>query len=556
MKKFLSVVLFCFFFSFLFAQNPAQINQNSKNTGVAQSVLHPTSTEGTAGKWINSNNEPGSCLQKLMQVTGGVKRISSPGDIVYLPDTVIERYGVPAIDSTRYIFIYNSLGLLKRGMIEKSGTSANEQLVNNELDTCTYDAKGNKLSVMIRLWANGAWTNSSLDEYTYDVNGYILSESEATWQNGHWTNLSRNTYTYDAMGNKLTALYEQWLNNQWTYSTRYTWTYDAQGNNLTYLYEQWLNEQWVNSLRFTKTYDGRGYNLIALREKWSNEKWLKNELDSCIYDTMGNRLSIAIKAWAIEQWKDSLLENSTYDVNNKMLSDTSYTYENGLRKISMENNYSYDANGNCLSNMTQGFFYMDWDNSKLYWQTLTDTCKYDAEGRILDDLREYLQNGVYIPIRRYTYTYDANGNLLTLAHSGSIDWNRYNKLIYINAGDYIYLLSYWDPSVFIKISYKQMVITDVPSLPGGTIIDYSLSQPYPNPFSSATTIKYKVTKPGFVSLKVFNAIGIEVSSLVNERKPAGEYSIEWNAAGFEEGMYFCKLLSGNYCEVKKMLKMH
>ncbi len=556
MKKFLSVISLCFFFSFLFSQNPAQINQNSKNTGVAQSVLHPTSTEGTAGKWINSNNEPGSCLQKFMQVAGGLKKTAVQGDIVYLPDTVIERYGVPAIDSTRYIFIYNSLGLLKRGMIEKSGTSANEQWVNNELDTCTYDAKGNKLSVMIRLWANGAWTNSSLDEYTYDVNGYILSESEATWQNGHWTNLSRNTYTYDAMGNKLTALYEQWLNNQWTYSTRYTWTYDAQGNNLTYLYEQWLNEQWTNSLRFTKTYDEKGDNLKTLNESWTNGQWMNTLLDSCIFDAKGNRLSEHIRGWVVNHWKDSLLENLTYNGNGKMLTDTTYTYANGQTKVFMENIFSYDAYGNCISTLTQGFFYMVGDYSKLYWLTLTDTCKYDAEGRILDDLREYLQNGVYIPIRRYTYTYDANGNLLTLAHSGSIDWNRYNKLIYINAGDYIYLLSYWDPSVFIKISYKQMVITDVPSLPGSTITDYSLYQNYPNPFTSATTIKYKVAEPGFVSLKVFDVMGTEVASLVNEKKAEGEYSIEWNTAGFEEGMYFCKLQSGNFSEAKKMLKMH
>jgi hypothetical protein len=553
MKKSLLVIFLSFPISFLFAQRPDWINQNSRDAGMAKSVLHPFSAEGSAGKWINSNNEPGTCLQKLLQVAGEVKKTSSPGDIVYLPDTVFEWYGVPAIDSTRYIFIYNSMGLLKRGTIEKSGISSKGEWLNNELDTCTYDSNGNMLSVLIRLWTNGAWTNSSLVKHTYDANGHILTESEATWLNDQWTNTYRNTYIYYANGNKQTALAERWLNNQWTNSTRYIWTYDAQGNNLTYLYEQWLNEQWTNSLRFTKTYDGKGDNLVTLNESWTNGQWMNTLLDSCTFNAKGNRLSEHIWGWVVNHWKDSLLENLTYNGNGKILTDTTYTFANGLTKVYMENIFSYDASGNCISTLTQGFFYINWDYSKLYWQTLTDTCKYDADGRILDDLREFLHNGVYIPIRRYSYTYDAIGNLLTVSHAGSLDWNMYNKLIYINAGDYIYLLSYWDPSVFIKISYKQMVITDVPSLPGGTIIDYSLSQPYPNPFSSATTIKYKVTKPGFVSLKVFDSMGTEVASLVNEHKPKGDYSIGWNATGLAEGIYFCRLQSGTFSETKKLV---
>jgi ligand-binding sensor domain-containing protein len=81
----------------------------------------------------------------------------------------------------------------------------------------------------------------------------------------------------------------------------------------------------------------------------------------------------------------------------------------------------------------------------------------------------------------------------------------------------------------------------------------SLSQNYPNPLNSTTTIKYKVTEPEFVSLKVFNSMGSEVASLVNEQKPSGDYSIEWNATGFKSGIYFCKLQTGKLSEAKKML---
>jgi formylglycine-generating enzyme required for sulfatase activity len=82
---------------------------------------------------------------------------------------------------------------------------------------------------------------------------------------------------------------------------------------------------------------------------------------------------------------------------------------------------------------------------------------------------------------------------------------------------------------------------------------FSLLKIYPNPFNSTTTIKYKVTEPGFVSLKVFDAMGNQVTSLVNEQKPSGDYLIEWNAAGFKSGIYFCKLQTGKFSEAKKML---
>jgi hypothetical protein len=84
-------------------------------------------------------------------------------------------------------------------------------------------------------------------------------------------------------------------------------------------------------------------------------------------------------------------------------------------------------------------------------------------------------------------------------------------------------------------------------------VNISVLQNYPNPFTSTTTIKYKVTEPGFVLIKVFNAMGIEVATLVNEKKPAGEYAIDWNALGFTSGIYFCKLQNGNFSEAKKML---
>jgi len=82
---------------------------------------------------------------------------------------------------------------------------------------------------------------------------------------------------------------------------------------------------------------------------------------------------------------------------------------------------------------------------------------------------------------------------------------------------------------------------------------YSLSQNYPNPFNPSTTIKYQIPQLSFVSLKVFNLIGKEIVTLVNEEKPAGIYEVTWYAENLPSGIYFYQLKAGDFIESKKMI---
>ncbi|MGA3288327.1 MAG: T9SS type A sorting domain-containing protein [Bacteroidota bacterium] len=84
---------------------------------------------------------------------------------------------------------------------------------------------------------------------------------------------------------------------------------------------------------------------------------------------------------------------------------------------------------------------------------------------------------------------------------------------------------------------------------------FSLDQNYPNPFNPSTNFTFSVAKTGLVSLKVYDLLGREVATLVNEVKEAGNYPIEWNAAGFGSGIYFCKMQSGSFTATKKMILM-
>ncbi|HMS33678.1 MAG TPA: S8 family serine peptidase [Ignavibacteria bacterium] len=82
---------------------------------------------------------------------------------------------------------------------------------------------------------------------------------------------------------------------------------------------------------------------------------------------------------------------------------------------------------------------------------------------------------------------------------------------------------------------------------------YSLSQNYPNPFNPTTNLEFGISKLGFVSLKVYDVLGKEVMTLVNEIKPAGRYKIDFNGSNLSSGMYFYKLEAGNFTETKRML---
>ena len=93
--------------------------------------------------------------------------------------------------------------------------------------------------------------------------------------------------------------------------------------------------------------------------------------------------------------------------------------------------------------------------------------------------------------------------------------------------------------------------------------EFSLSQNYPNPFNPVSSIQYVISSTQFVTLKVYDVLGNEVAVLVNEEKPAGDYTIEFDAKGLTSGVYFYQLLvsalpskdgkAGSFIQTRKMV---
>jgi hypothetical protein len=88
---------------------------------------------------------------------------------------------------------------------------------------------------------------------------------------------------------------------------------------------------------------------------------------------------------------------------------------------------------------------------------------------------------------------------------------------------------------------------------GGVPKSFNLSQNYPNPFNPATKIKFAIPQSSLVTLKVYDILGKEVTSLVNQNLNAGNYEVDFNAINLSSGSYFYKISAGDFTSIKKMV---
>ena len=116
----------------------------------------------------------------------------------------------------------------------------------------------------------------------------------------------------------------------------------------------------------------------------------------------------------------------------------------------------------------------------------------------------------------------------------------------ITAGKYLYRLKQIDFNGIYEYSSEIEVLVNVPN-------NFSLNQNYPNPFNPSTSIEFQLPKESFVTLKIYNILGVEIATLVNEQKPAGVHKINFDASGLTSGLYIYKILTGNFEQTRKMM---
>jgi len=162
-----------------------------------------------------------------------------------------------------------------------------------------------------------------------------------------------------------------------------------------------------------------------------------------------------------------------------------------------------------------------------------------------------------------------NGALLFHCRSsnGGISWNTY-QLSNHNLGEFRPSIIMQDTAVYIvwtdtrdqgasheEVYYKRNPtgLMSIINISNSVPLDYSIKQNYPNPFNPVTNIEFSLIKQGIVKLSIFDILGREIAVLVDEELSIGTYKVDWNASGLPSGIYFCKLETGSFSGIRKMI---
>ncbi len=194
-------------------------------------------------------------------------------------------------------------------------------------------------------------------------------------------------------------------------------------------------------------------------------------------------------------------------------------------------------------------------------QRFQDQIIYSGDSlQFIDNLPDYIFNMIY---DNYLYV----DSVLAADAAAKAFAGNTNSTAYYN--------KFWELSknftigLFKKASYRLTCVIYTAWINGGgsstgnsennnnLLSDFTLYQNYPNPFNPATRIEYAISSNQFVTLKIYDVLGKEVATLVDEEKPAGVYEVEFNPASSiknpASGIYFYQLKAGEYVETKKML---
>ena len=194
---------------------------------------------------------------------------------------------------------------------------------------------------------------------------------------------------------------------------------------------------------------------------------------------------------------------------------------------------------------------------KLSWQTATEINNYGFE--VERSLTPALSEGEGVSMWKQIGFVLGTGNSSTVINYSFVD-NEYDKF-----GKYSYRLKQID----FDGSFKYSNEVEVEFFPK----KFSLEQNYPNPFNPSTKIKYTIpnsvhplsggARSGLVTLKVYDILGNEIATLVNEEQPAGSYEVEFNiivtghtssgTVALPSGVYFYQLTAGSSVQTKKMI---
>ena len=325
----------------------------------------------------------------------------------------------------------------------------------------------------------------------------------------------------------------------------------------------------------------------------TNNGVIWTEINSGLTNAEGSlRTGILTQDWRVENgWYDIRLQTYYYDSNNNLISRISglktptnrhiLRYDNNnlteeLWQIPVSGSwqnqviwtYSYDDDQNNLETI----LCQNWDSQSSSWinvrktdfvyenNLITETVqvgsgsdwensskstqKFDTNNNLTEILVELWQDGSWVNSMRYAYNYDEAPLY---------------RIYKVNANLIEEVKQQWDGSDWINV--EQQTYAYIPTSLEETKerpVMYTLFQNYPNPFNPSTTIKYAIPNVethshASVQIKIYDVLGREIATLVNQQQKAGYYEVQFDASNLTSGVYFYQIRAGEFVKAKKML---
>jgi len=217
------------------------------------------------------------------------------------------------------------------------------------------------------------------------------------------------------------------------------------------------------------------------------------------------------------------------------------------------------------------YYYNEPDRQKLYktYAALTALKQYDAfesdsftlvsAGSVKrlnivhDSMDVYVIGNFDVTAKTANHSFSQTGYWYNYFNGDSISVSQLDAEVTLEPGEFHIYTTVKLPTP------EQGIVTDVERIEDEFIVEeFYLAQNYPNPFNPTTNIRFQIVDRGFVSLKIYDLLGREVKTLVNEELANGIYNVSWNGDNefgekVSSGIYFYKLETGSYTSTKKMM---
>jgi YD repeat-containing protein len=355
-----------------------------------------------------------------------------------------------------------------------------------------------------------------------DTSLYLAKENYWLKQDSVWFVNTITNYKYDGNGNNIEEVSKYFNPNYNTPTEIYKRIYD---NNNRLIDEILLHNNYgrLDSIqRQTYFYDSLLtmkiiYELFGddLRQSWRTKYF---------YDSKGNLVEEIDQQNSGFEWSDEYKNTYSYDVLGKKVNSNEYQYYNQSWNLTAQDSFFYDQFGRIIEDRRFDQTGMEF----LIYQT-----KYDSLTKGITRYSYYESEMDLLEDARWTYNYNSDSTLKEI-------------LAYENIDDLQELSRKWE--------YFYAPLSQLTNVGDNNLtLSFYLMQNYPNPFNPKTKIQYELLLESQVILKIYDILGREIATLVNEEKPAGGYEAQFDGSGLASGIYFYELEAGNYSSVKKMI---